>query len=200
MRIEKAEIKYVVASQAAGSSFVYPTITECQIAFIGRSNVGKSSLINTLTGVQKLARVSNTPGKTQQINYFFINDKFYFVDLPGYGYAKGSHDLRNQWKKLIDGYFQSQKDFRLCVLIVDIRHNISPLDQVMADWLEHNQLDYILVLNKSDKLTYSEITKKTKEFERIFSGKQFCKMIFPFSSVTKNGKNEVLKLIDGLIN
>ena len=200
MRIEKTELKYVVALQTSGKSFIYPKINESQVAFIGRSNVGKSSLINTLTGISKLARVSNTPGKTQQINYFLINGKFYFVDLPGYGYAKESHELRNNWKKLIDGYFQGQENLRLCVVIVDVRHDVSPLDQGMVEWLEHNQLDYIVILNKSDKLSSNDLPKKVKTFDSFFSIKQFCKKVFPFSSVNKHGKNEVLKYINDLVN
>jgi GTP-binding protein len=200
MRIEKTELKFVVALQASGKAFIYPKINESQVAFIGRSNVGKSSLINTLTGISKLARVSNTPGKTQQINYFLINGKFYFVDLPGYGYAKESHELRNNWKMLIDGYFQSQENLRLCVVIVDIRHDVSPLDQSMVDWLEHNRLDYIVILNKSDKLSNNELPKKVKTFDSFFLTKQFCKKVFPFSSINKQGKNEVLKYINDLVN
>jgi len=200
MRIEKTELKYVVALGASGIKFVYPKITESQVAFIGRSNVGKSSLINTLTGVSKLARVSNTPGKTQQINYFLINSEFYFVDLPGYGYAKESHELRNNWKKLIDGYFEGQASLRLCVVIIDVRHDVSPLDKGMIDWLEHNQLDHIIILNKSDKLSNNELHKKVKTFDSLFSTKQYCKKVFPFSSVNKHGKDEVLKCINELVN
>jgi GTP-binding protein len=200
MRIEKTELKYVVALQASGKPFIYPKINESQVAFIGRSNVGKSSLINTLTGISKLARVSNTPGKTQQINYFLINDKFFFVDLPGYGYAKESHELRNNWKKLIDGYFQSQENLRLCAVIIDIRHDISPLDLGMVDWLDHNRLDYIIILNKSDKLSNNELPQKVKSFDSFFLTKQYCKKVFPFSSVNKHGKNEVVKYLDDLVS
>jgi GTP-binding protein len=199
MEIKTAELRFVVAQGNSKAEFRYPLVNEPQIAFVGRSNVGKSSLINTLTGISKLAWVSNTPGKTQQINYYYINEKFYFVDLPGYGYAQESQSVRNLWKKLIEGFFQNQIKLCLCVQIIDIRHELNRLDQTMIKWLEYNRMNYLLVLNKSDKLSKNDVPQKTKYFKRLFSENKFCKEIILFSSLTKQGKKEVLKSISQFI-
>ena len=169
-----------------------------EIAFAGRSNVGKSSLINCLLNRKKIALTSSTPGKTRLLNYYLINDNFYFVDLPGYGFAKVTRSERLSWKKLIESYIVNNKNLRGIVQIIDSRHGITNLDQEMLSWIHYIGLPFILVATKTDKLPNSKrehllklIKQEGREFEPVD--------IFGFSTVSKQGKHEIWQSIRSLL-
>jgi GTP-binding protein len=133
-----------------------------EIAFIGRSNVGKSSLINALVERKGLAKTSSTPGKTQLLNYFDVNDQFYIVDMPGYGYAKVSRDKRQDWGKVSEDYFKKRKELKLVVLLIDSRHEGLANDISVVEWFSEKQIPFIVVLTKSDKVKQQDLAKHEK--------------------------------------
>jgi GTP-binding protein len=186
MRIRSA--KFVAAATNVDS---FPNDRHPEIAFIGRSNVGKSSLINSLLGVKGLARTSSTPGRTQSINFFLINEEFYFVDLPGYGFAKTSQEKRRAWGKLIERYLAERKQLVISILIVDARHEPSPLDLQMKSWLQHYGLPFLVVSTKIDKLTANEQRKSRQLTKKIFDTED----IIPYSSITRDGASQVWDVI-----
>lgn len=170
-----------------------------QIAFAGRSNVGKSSLINCLLNRKKLALTSSTPGKTRLLNYYTINDNIYFVDLPGYGFARVSQTERQSWKKLIESYFNANKNLTGIIQIIDSRHGITKLDQEMLSWIHHLKLPFILVATKTDKLPNSKrghLLKIIKQEARKFEPVE----IVGFSTITKQGKQEIWQSIGNLVD
>ena len=134
----------------------YPPASLPEIAFAGRSNVGKSSLINALLKRKGLARTSNTPGRTQEINFFSVNNRLYFIDLPGYGYAKVPEKIRNHWGPMIETYLSQRQTLRLVVLILDIRRDPSEEDRQLIDWLQHYRLPFLIVLTKIDKVSRNQ--------------------------------------------
>lgn len=162
-----------------------------EIAFLGRSNVGKSSLINSLLGRRGLARTSNTPGRTQCINYFLINDQMYFVDLPGYGYAKVSKTMRADWGVMAEDYLASSQELKLCIQLIDSRHPPTKLDAQLYEWLTHNQKPFIVVATKSDKMSSNELVKALKVSRNAMP---FAK-ILPHSSTTGRGRDEIWNAI-----
>ncbi|MFN0112161.1 MAG: ribosome biogenesis GTP-binding protein YihA/YsxC [Blastocatellia bacterium] len=166
-----------------------------EIAFLGRSNVGKSSLMNSLLGVKGLARTSSTPGRTQSLNFFRINEEFYFVDLPGYGYAKASKDKRHEWGKLIEKYLAERNQLVLSILIVDARHEPSPLDLQMKIWLQHFELPYLVVSTKVDKLSANERRKSWQTAKKVLNTEN----IVQYSSVTREGAKDVWNMIGSSI-
>ncbi|NIR51676.1 YihA family ribosome biogenesis GTP-binding protein [candidate division KSB1 bacterium] len=169
-----------------------------EIAIAGRSNVGKSSLINCLLNRKKLAKTSSTPGKTRQLNYFKINDRFYFVDLPGYGYAKVSKKESAQWRGLIEGYIIQSPDLMAVLSIIDSRIGPTALDTQLFEWLTSLNLQLILVATKSDKLSKSELNKQIAKFSEQL--KPFpTRGVIPFSAVTGSGKKEVWREILALL-
>lgn len=201
MRIRSAEIKYVVVPNIKTDKYSFPEVKQPQIAFVGRSNVGKSSVINKLTGLSKLARTSGDPGKTRQINYFLLDNNLFFVDLPGYGYAKVQADMRKTWGKLIEQYLIQQETLKLCVLIIDIRHEMNEYDKMMIDWFENYKISYIILLNKADKLSNSQFSMQLKYFKGVLKDTDHCKSVIPFSATEGKGKDEVwkaIKLISGI--
>ncbi|HTH51243.1 MAG TPA: ribosome biogenesis GTP-binding protein YihA/YsxC, partial [Pyrinomonadaceae bacterium] len=139
-----------------------------EVAFLGRSNVGKSSLINSLLLRKGLARTSNTPGRTQSINFFLINDAFYFADLPGYGYAKVSKSMRADWGKMAEEYLFERDELRLSIELVDARHAPSKLDQQLNEWLIHHDKPHVVVATKADKLSRNELQKSLKVIRQTF--------------------------------
>ncbi|GLC31462.1 ribosome biogenesis GTP-binding protein YihA/YsxC [Clostridium omnivorum] len=169
----------------------YPTDNRCEIAFVGRSNVGKSSLINSLTNRRKLAKVSGTPGKTRLINFFLINSSFYLVDLPGYGYAKVSKTEKASWGKIIETYLVKRPQLKKVVLLVDCRHKPTGDDIMMYEWIKHYGYDIAIVATKSDKLTKNELVKSEKLIRETLKLEKE-KRIFYFSSLSKKGKEELL--------
>lgn len=161
MEIRKAEFLTTVANEKDLKNL--PN----EIAFVGRSNVGKSSLINALTNNGKLAKTSSTPGKTKFVNYFKINDgQFYIVDLPGYGYHKASKSAEEKWTRLIESYFLKSQNLKCVFVLVDSRHDVSPLDLVMINFLVANRLPFVVVLTKADKLSKNEQNKQLEAISR----------------------------------
>lgn len=185
MIIRSAELKIV-----CGVTSRLPRTDLPQIAFAGRSNVGKSSLINAVLNRKKLARTSSEPGKTQTINYYLINESFYLVDLPGYGYAKVSKAQREQWGVLMKRYFD-QKDVRRTVIqLVDIRHDPTSLDQQMFDFLISRGIEPVIVATKADKIKRSQLEKQLSAVRKGLGLKAQMTLI-PFSAVSKSGVEEV---------
>ncbi len=169
----------------------YPRDNRPEIAFMGRSNVGKSSLINSLLGVRGLARTSSTPGRTQLINFFLINQSFYFVDLPGYGYARVPTEIRQSWGPMIENYLASRKNLVLSIAITDSRHHPSKLDLVMKEWLETQQQPFIVVATKADKLSNNQLREAIKRAEGVMGkGK-----VIPYSAVTRRGAEQIWRAI-----
>lgn len=163
-----------------------------EVAFLGRSNVGKSSLLNSLLQRKGLARTSNTPGRTQSINYFVVNGAFYFVDLPGYGYARVSKEMRKDWGKMAEDYLSDRRELVLFIQLVDARHEPTALDRQLADWLRHHRKKVLVVATKSDKLSTNQLGKSIKEIRAVFGEYP----VVPYSSVTGKGREEVWKAID----
>lgn len=170
-----------------------------EVAFAGRSNVGKSSLINCLLNRKKLAKISSTPGKTRQLNYFLINEKFHFVDLPGYGFAKVSKTEREQWRRLIEGFLQQSKNLRGVVSIIDSRIGATALDLQLLEWLKGLNHRVILVATKSDKLSKSNLNRQIDKFSTDL--KEYVHdAIVPFSAVNGTGKKELWQEIINLMD
>lgn len=189
MEIKQAEFK-----TSAVKPTQYPDDGMCEIAFVGRSNVGKSSLINTLTNRRKLVKVSGTPGKTRLINFFTINNKLYFVDLPGYGYAKVSKSEKATWGKMIEQYLINRPELKKVALLVDCRHKPTGDDVMMHDWIKHYGYEIIVIATKKDKLTKNELQKSSKVIKETLKLGKEDKILF-FSSLKKEGKEELLEEI-----
>lgn len=158
-----------------------------EIAFLGRSNVGKSSLINSLLLRKGLARTSNTPGRTQSINYFLINESFYFVDLPGYGYARVSKSMRADWGKLAEQYLSKPDGLVLCIQLIDSRHNPTELDLQLNEWLIAGGQPSMIVATKADKLSRTQLQKQLKAGGEVLGGRE----LIPYSSETGLGRDRV---------
>ena len=169
----------------------WPTDGRPEIAFLGRSNVGKSSLLNSLLQRKGLARTSNTPGRTQSINFFLINESFYFVDLPGYGFAKVSKSMRSDWGKMAEEYLSQREQLALSIQLVDSRHKPSQLDLQLHEWLEFNQKDYLIVATKTDKLSSNELTKQIRLIETDMPESK----IISYSAQSGKGRDSVWSAI-----
>ena len=173
---------------------VLPKNERPEVAFAGKSNVGKSSLINALMNRKALARTSAQPGKTQTINFYNVNEELYLVDLPGYGYAKVSQQEKEQWGKLIERYLHGSVSLRRVFLLVDIRHEPSANDRMMYDWIVHNGFEPVIIATKLDKIKRSQKDKQVKlikEGLKVLPGTR----IVPFSAQTKQGREEIWELI-----
>lgn len=190
-------IKNVSLDIVCGITSKIPDTGRPEVAFAGKSNVGKSSLINGLMNRKALARTSAQPGKTQTINFYNINEAMYLVDLPGYGYAKVSAAEKEKWGKMIEGYLHNSKELRAVFLLVDIRHKPSANDKQMYDWICHNGYEPVIIATKLDKLKRSQVAKSLKEI-RIGLGLPKEGKILPFSAETKQGRDEIWALIDEL--
>ena len=173
----------------------YPPAIMPEIAFVGRSNVGKSSLINTLVGRKKLAKTSNTPGRTQLINFFTINEKVSFVDLPGYGFAKVAQSVKKDWGDMIEAYLRERPSLCLVVLILDIRRDPSEEDLSLRDWLTHYRIPYLYVLTKTDKLSNNQTIARQRAIERTLGVSAEKKPVL-FSAMTQKGKSDIWQFID----
>ena len=169
-----------------------PENDKLEVAFAGRSNVGKSSLINALMNRKSYARTSQQPGKTQTINFYNINELLYFVDLPGYGYAKVSQDTVKKWGKMIDGYLHQSKVLRLVFLLVDIRHKPNQNDIQMYEWCVNYGFNPIIIATKSDKIKRSQLQKQIKHALQVVDGTP----VIPFSALNKSGRDEIWEYID----
>ncbi len=172
-----------------------PTAHLPEIVFIGRSNVGKSSLINKICNKAKLAKTSSVPGRTRLLNYYLINEEFYFVDLPGYGYAKVPEQIKTGWRKLVEEYISSRKNIKLVFELMDSRHDPTYLDQLMINWLEYYEINYAIVLTKSDKISQNKMERQIYRTSKIVSNDDLCKDYIPFSAISGEGKDTVVKLI-----
>lgn len=190
-------IKNVSLDIVCGITSKIPDTGRPEVAFAGKSNVGKSSLINGLMNRKALARTSAQPGKTQTINFYNINEAMYLVDLPGYGYAKVSAAEKEKWGKMIEDYLHNSKELRAVFLLVDIRHKPSANDKQMYDWICHNGYEPVIIATKLDKLKRSQVAKSLKEI-RIGLGLPKEGKILPFSAETKQGRDEIWALIDEL--
>ncbi len=193
MRIEKAEFKTSVVKRQDILETGMP-----EFAFVGRSNVGKSSIINNLTGVKGLAKTSSMPGLTKMVNYFLINNKFFFVDLPGYGYAKTSKEHQGVWSSLIGDYLLSSEDLKMIFLLLDIRRVPSDLDKIMISFMLENNLPFTIIATKADKV--SAMVQKIA-VEKIAQELGLRKeLIFVHSSNNSAGKERLLEYIDAVIS
>ncbi len=176
----------------------YPNNGMVEVAFVGKSNVGKSSLINTLVGRKAIARISSTPGKTRTINFYNVEEKLYFVDLPGYGYARLSKSESEKWGKMIEKYLQKREELKVIVLLVDIRHDVGKNDLQMYEWLKHYGHRTIVVCTKSDKVAKNKLQSYIKNIRKgldLVEGD----IILPFSSHNKSGKDELWAEISKLV-
>ena len=190
-------IKQVNLETVCGITSVLPKNQKPEVAFAGKSNVGKSSLINSLVNRKALARTSSQPGKTQTINFYNVNETMYLVDLPGYGYAKVPQSEKEKWGKLIERYLHGSQQLRAVFLLIDIRHEPGANDKIMYEWICHNGYEPIIIATKLDKIKRSQIQKQVKlirEGLKVRPGTQ----IIPFSSETKQGVAEVWNLMESL--
>lgn len=167
-----------------------------EIVFLGRSNVGKSTLINRLTGKTDLARSSTRPGKTRLLNYYVVNRNFYCVDLPGYGYAKVPKHMRAGWGKLIETYLRRRKQIRLAMQLIDLRHGATELDEMMMGWLEYYRIQYAVILTKADKVARSKLQRQIEFVKDQLNANPFLHKVIPFSAMTSMGKKEILACIE----
>ena len=190
MVIKSAELETVCGISSRLPENVLP-----EFAFAGRSNVGKSSLINGLLNRKALARTSSQPGKTQTINFYNINKELLFVDLPGYGYAKVSQEIKAKWGKMIEKYLNSSKQLKLVFLLVDIRHEPNANDKQMYEWVKNAGLEPVVIATKADKINRSQLQKQLKTVKQ---GLELDKetVLVPFSSVTKTGVEDIWRLIE----
>lgn len=191
-------IKNVSLDIVCGVTSKLPDTKRPEIAFAGKSNVGKSSLINGLMNRKSLARTSSQPGKTQTINFYNVNDAMYLVDLPGYGYAKVSRAAQEQWGKLIERYLHQSAMLKAVFLLIDIRHEPSGNDKMMYDWIVKNGYHPIIIATKLDKLKRSQVQKHVKMIRQGLKLDPKTTVI-PFSAVTKQGREEIWELMDSLI-
>lgn len=187
-----------ITSVANAKDISKPEFQLNQISFVGRSNVGKSSLINMLTNSSKLCKTSNTPGRTRLINYFLINDDFYFVDLPGYGFALASKQEVSSWQSLIEPYLVNNPVLKCVCLLVDIRHDPSVQDKQMAEFLYYHQIPFIVIATKSDKLGKSQVKPQLNKIASVLGIGQGN--IYPVSNEAKTGKIELLNKINQFLN
>lgn len=191
-------IKNVSLETVIGVTSKIPDNKMPEIAFAGKSNVGKSSLINALMNRKSLARTSAQPGKTQTINFYNINEELYFVDLPGYGYAKVSQQEKEKWGKMIEKYLHTSKVLQAVFLLIDIRHEPSANDKQMYDWIMSNGFHPIVIATKLDKIKRSQVAKQVKLVKEGL-GVDKDTIVIPFSAETKQGREEIYDLIDRLI-
>ena len=176
----------------------YPTDGKPEIAFAGKSNVGKSSLINGLLNRKSLARTSSSPGKTRTINFHDVENTLYFVDLPGYGYAKAPKTEIQKWGKMIEDYLYQRETLKSIVLLIDIRHEPGTNDKMMYEWLKHYDYDIIIIATKADKIKRSQLQKHIAMIRKGLNMSADEKII-PFSSMTKQGKEEIWSVFDELV-
>lgn len=193
MKIKSAELETV-----CGITSKLPENNLPEIAFAGKSNVGKSSLINAIMNRKSLARTSSSPGKTQTINFYNLNKELYLVDLPGYGYAQVSQETREKWGKMIEKYLRTSKQLRTVFLLIDIRHEPSGNDVMMYDWIVSNGFEPVIVCTKADKISRGAVPKNLK----IIRDKLKCKkdtVMIPFSAETKAGRDEIYAIMDSVL-
>lgn len=190
-------LKKVELETVCGITSTLPKNEHIEIAFAGRSNVGKSSLINGLLNRKKLAKTSSTPGKTQTINFYNINDMLYFVDLPGYGFAKASEEIKAKWGKMIENYLTNSDKLKAIFLLIDIRHDPTKNDILMYEYIIKNGFTPIIIATKLDKINRSQIQKHIKNIKNKLGNKDL--IVLPFSSISKIGRDEIWSLIETML-
>jgi len=193
------KIKNVNLETVVGITSTLPENIHPEFAFAGKSNVGKSSLINAIMNRKSYARTSAQPGKTQTINFYNVNDELYLVDLPGYGYAKVSQETKAKWGKMIERYLQRSKQLKAVFLLIDIRHEPSANDCDMYDWIVHNGFQPVIIATKSDKISRGQIDKHLKVIRTKLKVRPGTMMI-PFSAQNKNGLEQVYEVMESFLN
>lgn len=191
-------VNNVALETVCGITSTLPENQLPEFAFAGKSNVGKSSLINAMINRKALARTSSQPGKTQTINFYNVEEQLYFVDLPGYGYAKVSQEIKAKWGKMIERYLKKSKQLKLVFLLIDIRHEPSANDKNMYEWIEYNGFEPVIIATKLDKINRSQVQKHLKML-RTGLGLKKETLLIPFSSETKQGREEVWEIIESYI-
>ncbi len=191
-------IKNVSLEIVCGVTSKIPQGNLPEVAFAGKSNVGKSSLINGLMNRKSLARTSSQPGKTQTINYYNINGEMYFVDLPGYGYATANEKVKAQWGKMIEDYLHQSKQLRTVFLLVDIRHAPSENDRIMYDWILRQGYQPVIIATKLDKIKRSQVSKQVKLICDTLKTQKDT-VVIPYSALSKQGREEIYELLDGIL-
>ncbi len=191
-------IKNVALETVCGITSKLPVNNRPEVAFAGKSNVGKSSLINALMNRRSLARTSSQPGKTQTINFYNVNDSIYFVDLPGYGYAQANEHVKAQWGKMIENYLYQSRQLKAVFLLIDIRHKPSENDCIMYDWIRSHGFFPIIIATKQDKINRSQIQRQIKLIRETLQVEKDT-VIIPFSAATKQGREEIYEIIDRII-
>lgn len=191
-------IKNAVLDIVCGVTSTLPDTGMPEVAFAGKSNVGKSSLINGLLNRKSLARTSSSPGKTQTINFYNVNKELYFVDLPGYGYAKVSMEIREKWGKMIERYLRKSDVLAAIFLLIDIRHEPSANDRQMYDWIVSNGYRPVIIATKLDKIKRSQLQKQISIIKKSLGCPSETK-VFPFSAQTKQGRDEIWEYIESLL-
>lgn len=191
-------IKNVSLETVCGITSKLPDNSLPEVAFAGKSNVGKSSLINALMNRKSLARTSAQPGKTQTINYYNVNDAIYFVDLPGYGFARANEEIKAKWGKMIEDYLHKSKQLKAVFLLIDIRHEPGSNDRTMYDWVINQGYNPIIIATKLDKINRSQIDKQVKLIKSSLNV-QPGTIVIPFSAETKQGRDEIYEVLDSYI-
>ena len=192
------KIKFAELETVCGVTSKLPEHEGVEIAFAGKSNVGKSTLINGLMQRKNLARTSSQPGKTQTINFYKINDEFYFVDLPGYGYAKVSKEEKAKWGKMIERYLRNSSNLKIIFLLIDIRHEPSANDKMMYDWIVSTGFQPVIIATKLDKIKRSQKDKCLKIIREALGCGKDTKII-PYSGLTKDGRDDILNVISSVV-
>ncbi len=191
-------VKSVNLETVCGITSTLPMNDKPEIAFSGKSNVGKSSLINGLMNRKAYARTSAQPGKTQTINFYNINEELYFADLPGYGYAKVSEVIKEKWGKMIEKYLKTSKQLKIIFLLIDIRHDPSANDRNMYEWIVYQGYQPVIIATKLDKINRSQIDKQVKAIRKGLNAGPLTKII-PYSSLSKQGREEIWDTIETVL-
>lgn len=191
-------IKNVSLETVCGVTSKLPDNLHPEVAFAGKSNVGKSSLINALMNRKALARTSAQPGKTQTINFYHVNDAIYFVDLPGYGYARANEEVKAKWGRMVENYLHRSRQLKCVFLLIDIRHAPSENDRIMHDWICKAGFMPVIIATKLDKIKRSQLQKQIKQIEAGLRVKPGT-VVVPFSAETKQGREEIYEILDGIL-
>ncbi len=177
----------------------FPRLNLPETAFVGRSNVGKSSLLNSIVLRKNLAHISSTPGKTQQINFFIVENKWTFADLPGFGYAKVSKDKREEFKKMNFAYLEKREELKIVCVLIDSRHDPMETDMALIEWLENHKRNYVIILTKSDKIKPSQLLKRKEQVQNLVSQCSFCKAVVAYSIISFAGRSELIGILKKML-
>ncbi len=191
-------IKNAALETVCGVTSKLPENSRPEVAFAGKSNVGKSSLINALMNRKSLARTSSQPGKTQTINFYNVNDSVYFVDLPGYGYARVSEEVKAGWGKMVENYLHGSRQLRAVFLLLDIRHKPSENDCVMYDWIRNQGYQPIIIATKLDKINRSQVQRQVKLLRETLRAEKDVRIV-PFSAASKQGREDIYEIIEEIL-